>query len=371
MKEYRSQNPENLIVASLNINSLRNKFDQLKLLIKDSLDILILEETKLDETFPEGQFHIEGFLPPFRKDRNSHGGGVMIFVRDSIHAKVLDVDLPNNIESIFVELNLKNNKWLLMGTYRPPNQCSKHYYSEISKILDNYSLVYDNILLTGDFNEETSQVNTKSFLEAYNLSNLVKVPTCYRSLSNPRCIDLFLTNKKLSFKNTTTIDLGLSDFHKMIVTSFKFKYAPGAPKVVHYRSFKNFNKKAFQRELRETTNDINNFDKFDNHYLSILEKHAPMKVKTLRSNEAPYMSKALRKAMMKRTELATKYHKSNSEHDYLNFRKHRNYVNRLYKRERKFYFNNLKKMTLRIQKDFGKLLNHFFQIKAMHTQLLD
>ena len=94
LKEYRSQNPENLIVASLNINSLRNKFDQLKLLIKDSLDILILEETKLDETFPEGQFHIEGFLPPFRKNRNSHGGGVMIFVRDSIHAKVLDVDLP-------------------------------------------------------------------------------------------------------------------------------------------------------------------------------------------------------------------------------------------------------------------------------------
>ena len=370
LKEYRSQNPENLIVASLNINSLRNKFDQLKLLIKDSLDILILEETKLDETFPEGQFHIEGFLPPFRKDRNSHGGGVMIFVRDSIHAKVLDVDLPNNIESIFVELNLKNNKWLLMGTYRPPNQCSKHYYSEISKILDNYSLVYDNILLTGDFNEETSQVNTKSFLEAYNLSNLVKVPTCYRSLSNPRCIDLFLTNKKLSFKNTTTIDLGLSDFHKMIVTSFKFKYAPGAPKVVHYRSFKNFNKKAFQRELRETTNDINNFDKFDNHYLSILEKHAPMKVKTLRSNEAPYMSKALRKAMMKRTELATKYHKSNSEHDYLNFRKHRNYVNRLYKRERKFYFNNLKKNDIEDTKRFWKTVKPLLSDKSdAHTAI--
>ena len=70
-----------------------------------------------------------------------------------------------------------------------------------------------------------------------------------------------------------------------------------------------------------------------------------MKQKTLRANEAPYMSKALRKAMMRRTELANKYHKSNTEYDYLRFRKHRNYVNRLYKRERKFYFNNLKKMT--------------------------
>ena len=72
----------------------------------------------------------------------------------------------------------------------------KYYHNEISKILDEYSLVCDNIILTGDFNEETTQVNTKSFLETFNLSNLVKVPTCYKSLSNPRCIDLILTNKK-------------------------------------------------------------------------------------------------------------------------------------------------------------------------------
>ena len=72
------------------------------------------------------------FLPPFRKDRNSYGGGVMIFVRDSIPVKVLDTTLPNENESIFLELNLKNNKWLLMGAYRPPSQCSKLYYSQIN-----------------------------------------------------------------------------------------------------------------------------------------------------------------------------------------------------------------------------------------------
>ena len=166
------------------------------MLVKDSLDILVLQETKLDETFPEGQFYIDGFMPPFRRDRNKYGGGVMIFARDSIPAKVLEIDLPNDIESIFVELNFNNNKWLIMGTYRPPTQCSKKYYSEISKVLDQFSLVYNNVLLTGDFNEETTQVNTKSFLESYDLSNLVKNPTCYKRLTNPSCIDLFLTNKK-------------------------------------------------------------------------------------------------------------------------------------------------------------------------------
>ena len=79
-----------------------------------------------------------------------------------------------------------------------------------------------------------------------------------------------------------------------------------------------------------------------------------MKKKTLRANEAPYMTKAPRKAMMKRTELATKYNKTRNLDDYNNFRKHRNYVNRLYKRERNHYFNSLDKNDIQNVKTFWK-----------------
>ena len=75
LKEYRTKNSENLIIGSLNINSLRNKVDQLRLLVKDTIDILIIQETKLDETFPDGQFMIEGFMPQIRRDRNRFGEG--------------------------------------------------------------------------------------------------------------------------------------------------------------------------------------------------------------------------------------------------------------------------------------------------------
>ena len=51
-----------------------------------------------------------------------------------------------------------------------------------------------------------------------------------------------------------------------------------------------------------------------------MEKHAPLKKKTLRANDAPYMTKNLRKAMMKRTELASKYNKTRDIGDYNNFR---------------------------------------------------
>ena len=51
------------IIAHLNINSLRNKFDALKYLINENVDILIITETKLEDTFPSAQFAIEGYIP--------------------------------------------------------------------------------------------------------------------------------------------------------------------------------------------------------------------------------------------------------------------------------------------------------------------
>ena len=59
------------------------------------------------------------------------------------------------------------------------------------------------------------------FMKLYNLSNPVKRSTCYKNPSNPSCIDLVLTNRKKSFQSSHTIETGLSDFHKMVVTIMK------------------------------------------------------------------------------------------------------------------------------------------------------
>ena len=76
----RKRNIAKIIVAHLNINSLRNKFDSL---ITGNIDILTVSETKLDERFPIGQFVIERFGVPYRVNRNGNGG-IMLFVREDI-----------------------------------------------------------------------------------------------------------------------------------------------------------------------------------------------------------------------------------------------------------------------------------------------
>ena len=57
-------------------------------IVQNKLDILLVLETKLDPSFPSSQFAIEGFGFPFRLDRKSLGGGVMVFVREEISSKL-------------------------------------------------------------------------------------------------------------------------------------------------------------------------------------------------------------------------------------------------------------------------------------------
>ena len=123
MSNLRVRNVNKLIIGSLNINSISNKFDQLRLLVDGKVDILIITETKLDSTFPSSQFMIKGYSEPYRLDRNRNGGGVLIYIREDIPSKnLISHTLPSDIEGLFIELNLRNSKWLLFGTYHPPSQ---------------------------------------------------------------------------------------------------------------------------------------------------------------------------------------------------------------------------------------------------------
>ena len=79
LRILKANNAERPIIAHLNINFLNPKFEALKSLIKDKIDILLISETKLDNTFPRGQFIIEGYKKPIRLDRNCHGGRNIVF----------------------------------------------------------------------------------------------------------------------------------------------------------------------------------------------------------------------------------------------------------------------------------------------------
>ena len=71
LNSLSKEHQTNLITGYLNTNSLRNKINDLrKICRKTQMQVLCIVETKLDESFPDAQFHIEGYqYPALRKDR--------------------------------------------------------------------------------------------------------------------------------------------------------------------------------------------------------------------------------------------------------------------------------------------------------------
>ena len=89
LTNIRKKYIKNIIVGHLNINTIENKIDSLKLLAHGNIDVLVICETKLDDSYPTSQFCIDGYRKPFRLDRNTFGGGILIYVREDIPCKEL------------------------------------------------------------------------------------------------------------------------------------------------------------------------------------------------------------------------------------------------------------------------------------------
>ena len=195
------------------------------------------------------------------------------------------------------------------STYYPPSQSEDYYFSRVSNSLDAFSPIYDRFLLVGNFNANYFKETLFNFLQKHNAANIVKDKTCFKSFNNLSCIHLFITSRLWRFQNTTVFSTGLSDFHKIAIAALKTSFSKRLPKEMIHRDYKNFAQDKFQYELknRNKNEPIECYSEFEKVFADILKEHTPFKKKFLRVNYACYMTKRLRKAIVKRTELISKY----------------------------------------------------------------
>ena len=240
VKSYKLENPKNITRSHLNVSSLSNKFISIEELIKSKLDIFLVSETKIDHSFPNQQFSIDGYKI-YRRDSNSFGGRLLFYVNENIPCRELTAEqIDSNFEIIFLGITMRTRKWLIIGLYKPANQKEEYFFKNLGVVLNNYLSKYDHIILLGDFNLTTSNKYLADFMTLFNLESLINTPTCFQS-EKPRCIDLILTNKKSLFKNSKTFEVGISDHHHLVLTSMRSEYIQGNPKIKFYRDYKSFN----------------------------------------------------------------------------------------------------------------------------------
>ena len=129
---------------------------------------------------------------------------------------------------------------------------------------------------------------------------------------------IILTNRKRSFKNSSTVATGVSAFHKMVLSTMRADYERLKPIQSQYRSYKYFRKDIFLRDLgmmpfhkcRDITNKDAAYDLFKQMFLTVEDKHAPLRKKLIRGAQAPFMNKELSKAIMHRLKLRNIYNKT-------------------------------------------------------------
>ena len=99
-KDIRITNLNRIVISHMNINSIRNKFE-------------LLAEAII--TFPTSQFIIPGFTSPYRFDRTKDGGGILVYIREDIPSKLLNISyIASDIECLGIEVNLRKAKWLVI-----------------------------------------------------------------------------------------------------------------------------------------------------------------------------------------------------------------------------------------------------------------
>ena len=374
LKSIRSKNTNRLILAQININSIRNKFESFVDMFNDNIDILLISETKIDSSFPNAQFSIKGYSL-YRRDRNAYGGGIILYVKDDIPSKILSIS-PHS-ENFYIEINMRKKKWLIGCIYNPNLSLISSQLEEIGNNLDNYMSAYDNFILLGDFNAEPSNQFLKDFCQVYSCTNIVHEKTCFKNPLNPTCIDLIITNRPKSFQSSMAIETGLSDFHKMTLTVMKVFYKKQSPNLVSYRNYKNFDNVTFMNNVKNSISCIDaetlngNFHLFKKVVHDTFEEHAPLKKRYVRANQAPFMNKRLSREIMKRSRLRNTFLKSKKEADRIIYNKQRNFCVSLLRKEKKNFFCNIHVTDITDNKRFWKTVKPFFtdkiQVKSKIT----
>ena len=203
------------------------------------MNVVSIAERKIDASFPSAQFVLEGYHSPYRLDISSRSGGILVYVKSPIPSRHLSCEnLCDSVQAIRFEINLRKEKCLVISIYCPPSHNGEHFLNNLNVMIEFFADTYDNYLIMGNFNIEQSDPSLKAFLNSNSLYNLIKSNAYFKGKGS--CIDLFLNNRKYSFKFSGSYETGISNHHHMIYTFLKSCFSNTEPKLLNYRYFKHF-----------------------------------------------------------------------------------------------------------------------------------
>ena len=310
--------------------------------------MLFLAETKLDQSFVDCQFKVDNYTL-WRADRTLSGGGLAVYLRSDIAGDRKKQFEFNCIESIGIEIILNSKKWFISGTYKPPSLSDTDFSQDFTKYLDKVTCNYDNFLILGDLNfdflNDDKCIALKNMCDIFDLTNLIKTPTCFTKDATPSLVDVILTNKPNLCGDLCNFDCGLSDVHNLIGFQFKEQLPSKINGKKFYRSYRNFDIENFLQDLETCDFDIScdadvntAYENFNSKLIEVYNKHVPLKQRKPVKTPAPFMNSKLRKAVYKKRMLHNIFKRQRDSKSWEQYREQRNLVTKIKRESIKNYF---------------------------------
>ena len=262
-------------------------------------DIVVVVETWLDNTIADEVISVRDYNI-CRHDRNINGGGLLIYIRQSIvfdHLPLQPAQSDAASKTGMSCLRLPQSNALLLVVYHPYWGTNVAHNTIIDMLQINIDLYSDlhNILICGDINDLRNYINP--FYECNELTQLIHFPT-----RGNNTLDIFTTNCALHYNLPTQLSpLGLSDHSGYLITG---KVAIKITvKKLRVRRFLPRAYGAFARALESTdwlpicdpTDSIDeNVNKFQTYLNILMDMYFPFITVRMRSDDPPWMSPTLK-----------------------------------------------------------------------------
>ena len=185
-------------ILSVSVRSLKKHVNDLEALVH-SLEfppnVLCLTETWLTENDDIDSLLVPGYNNYAIKNRNTHGGGVMIQIQDSI--SLLETHSTDVDETLLVSLQYKKYRFKLATVYNPPRTSKMKFVEKLDKFLNDLTSVNCPTVITGDFNIDTLANNQlqSNYLCTITSNDfqLANLETTRETSNSATCLDHFIS----------------------------------------------------------------------------------------------------------------------------------------------------------------------------------
>lgn len=364
---------EFLNICHINVQSLaaRNfsKFHELKLNFIDSkVDAVCFTETWLNSSIDDAMISIDGYKL-IRNDRNRHGGGICIYLRNNLLAKVVSMSPSSDpdfcgTEHLTTEIKVGNDKILLGVIYNPPTiDCTE----TLNEMLENCAISYSGSFFIGDFNTDLLKSSGRprkfgEMLEALSFKCINSEPTFFHR-SGASLLDLLITDAPNTVVKQDQISMpGISN-HDLIFCSLRYS-SNRHDDIVYYRDYVNFDSRMLFDAFHAI--DWNLFFCMDNphemleflnfHLLELHDQCIPLRRK--KESKNPWFNSDVSRALVERNLAYQRWKRSKTENDRNSYKRLRNKANEVITKAK----TNYDRQKLKVDLPSKQLWKHINQL---------